>query len=83
MLNDRLWLYYSSERKRPCKDHPSNKLVKSEGCPVEFAYLYPPEYENDGQRWVAGFVRTQHEESENLHKHNMHGASKVASSVLQ
>ena len=61
------------KEKRPCKDHPSNKLVKSEDCPVEFAYLYPPDYENDGRRWV---VCTQHED------HNMHGAYIVASSVL-
>ena len=32
---------------------------------------------------MAGFVRTQHEETESLHNHNMHGVSKVASSVLQ
>ena len=39
--------------KQPCKDHPSSKLVKSEGFPVyiiRIAYLYPRDYENDGRR---------------------------------
>ena len=28
-------------------------------------------YKNDDRRWIAGFAHTQHEQSQNLHNHNI------------
>ena len=67
--------------KRPCQAHPSYSLVKTENCPVDYAYLYPPNFEKDKWRWVAGLVRNQNESTDNLHNHPMHGASKISAHV--
>lgn len=40
-----------------CLDHPDEKLIRSEECPVEFAYLWP-ESPKDKRRWMTGIIRT-------------------------
>ena len=67
--------------KRSCPAHPSYLLVKTENCPVNYAYLYPPNCETDKRRWIAGLVRNQNEPTGNLHNHTVHGSSKISAHV--
>ncbi len=67
--------------KRPCSHH-KNKLAKTEGCPVEFVYIYP-ENGQDKRRWIGGVVRCQKEFSKNLHNHLPHAAIKIAQCVKE
>ena len=67
--------------KRSCPAHPSYLLVKTENCPVNYAYLYPPNCETDKRRWIAGLVHNQNEPTDNLHNHTVHGSSKISAHV--
>ena len=71
-------------QQRPCRLHPDKPLVKRNDsgpvCPVEFAYLYPPE-KSDTQRWILGIVRHQKQIQKNIHNHPMPRPSKVCSMV--
>ena len=67
--------------KRPCPHH-KNKLVKTEGCPVEFVYIYPQNIQ-DKRRWVGGFVRCQKEATTNLHNHLQPAATKMAECIRE
>ena len=62
---------------RPCKNHPSNPLYKTndiEPCPVQFAYIYPDD-SNDHRRWILAFVRQPKGSKESLHNHDVHASS--------
>ena len=67
--------------KRNCKTHTEQKLVRSEGCQVEFVYIYPQEFDKDHRRWIGGIVRNQRDVTENLHNHKLHGAFKICDLV--
>ena len=67
---------------RPCQIH-SKKLVKTNGCPVEFAYVYPIAVRTDHCRWLTGFVRQQKGLDSNLHNHPIHDSSKLCSKVKE
>ena len=67
--------------KRNCKTHTEQKLVRSEGCPVDFVYIYPQEFDKDHRRWIGGIVRNQKDVTENLHNHKLHGAFKICDLV--
>ena len=47
--------------KRGCKTHTQQKLIRSEGCPVEIVYIYPQNFKKDNRRWIGGIVRNQKE----------------------
>jgi len=62
---------------RPCKDHPSKPLHKTndtEKCPVQFGYISPEDV-YDHQRWILGFVRQPKGSSKNLHNHPIPSSS--------
>lgn len=68
--------------KRGCKSHTQQKLIRSEGCPVELVYiLYPQDFKNDNRRWIGGIVRHQKEASKSLHNHKLYGAFKICNLV--
>jgi len=60
-------------QQRPCPLHTDMPLKKStcDGsmCPVEIAYLYPPNPSENKQRWILAFVRHPKGLSTNLHNH--------------
>ena len=65
--------------KHPCPHH-KNKLVKSEGCPVEFVYVCPEDGQ-DKRRWIGGLVSCQKYMAKNLHNHLPHAAMKISQCV--
>ena len=67
--------------KHPCPHH-KNKLVKSEGCPVEFVYVYPEDGQ-DKRRWIGGLVRCQKYMAKNLHNNLPHAAMKISQCVKE
>ena len=70
----------STRENRHCPQHPDVKLIRSNECTVEFAYLWPVE-ENDTRRWITGFRRSGTNEESNLHNHPTHAAMKIPSKV--
>ena len=62
------------------ENEEKTSLFKTENCPIEFVYLFPPDIENDNWRWVAGLIRN-HNEEKYLHNHQMNGAFKVAAHI--
>ena len=50
-------------RTRPCPHHPDAPLKRSNEtshkCPVQFAYTYPKDIDQDDRRWIMGFIRQQ------------------------
>ena len=64
------------------KLHPSAQLNRVKDCPVEFAYLFP-ENSNDNRRWIFALVRNQKEPMINLHSHAIHGPTKIAKCVQE
>ena len=42
--------------KRGCKNHTQQKLIRSEGCPVEMVYIYPENFKTDNRRWIGGIA---------------------------
>ena len=79
--------YVASIRdQRACKKHPKMPLHKTNTtaskCPVQFAYLFPKNTD-DKRRWIFGFVRQQKENTNNLHNHAIHGASRLLSATKQ
>jgi len=68
--------------KRNCKLHPSAPLNHVKECPVEFAYLYP-QNSNDNRRWIIAIIRNQKEPMTNLHSHAIHGPTKIAKCVQE
>ena len=68
--------------KRRCQLHPSAPLNHVNDCPVEFAYLYP-ENSNDNRRWIIAIIRNQKEPMINLHNHAIHGPTKIAKCIQE
>ena len=51
-------------RLRSCPDHPEATLKRSNdisltNCPVEFAYIFPKDFNHDNRRWIMGYIRQQ------------------------
>ena len=65
---------------QPCPDHPSDGLIRSGDCPVEFVYLWPQQ-QDDNRRWLTGFVRLNMSENDNLHNHPIPLPIKIPSKV--
>ena len=61
--------------------HKSNQV--HEACPLQFAYLFPKNFENDHRRWVFGFIRQQKSlvYTCSLHNHSIPGPSKMSRMV--
>ena len=62
--------------------HPFAPLSHVNDCPVEFAYLFP-ENSNDNRHWIFALIRNQKELTINLHSHAIHGATKTAKCVQE
>ena len=71
---------------RPCKDHPSKPLHKTndtEKCPVQFGYICPEDVQ-DHRRWILGFVRQPKGLSNNLHiNHSIHSSSHPLTKTIE
>lgn len=68
----------STREHRHCPDYP----VPNKGeCPVEFVYVWPQKNE-DKHRWLSGIVRQGGKESNNLHNHPLHNATKIPLKVV-
>ena len=70
---------------RPCKDHPSKPLHKTndtEKCPVQFGYICPEDAQ-DHRRWILGFVRQPKGPSKNLHNHPIHSSSHPLTKTME
>ena len=58
-----------SHCKNNCKEHPEAGLITTEGCAVEFIYVYPQNAE-DKRRWIGGLIRSSEvAPALNLHNH--------------
>ena len=73
-------------RLRSCPDHPEATLEQSNElsptkCPVEFAYIYPKNFNHDNRRWIMGYVRQQKAPTNNLHNHAIPRGTKMCSLV--
>ena len=55
--------------KNNCKQHPTADLISTEGCAVEFVYIFPQNVE-DHRRWIGGLIRSfEVAPMQNLHNH--------------
>jgi len=55
--------------KNNCKQHPTAELISTEGCEVEFVYIFPHNIE-DHRRWIGGLIRsTEVVPKPSLHNH--------------
>jgi len=64
------WLSHCNGVKK-CEEceHPEADLITTEGCPVEFIYVYPQNAE-DKRRWIGGLIRSSEvAPALNLHNH--------------
>ena len=74
-----------SSELRPCKDHPSKPLHKTndtEKCAVQFGYICPEDAQ-DHRRWILGFVRQPKGSSKNLHNHPIHSSSHPLTKIME
>ena len=73
-------------RLRSCPDHPEATLKRSNdisltNCPVEFAYIFPKDFNHDNRRWIMGYIRQQKAPTDNLHNHVIPRGTKMCSFV--
>ena len=55
--------------KNNCSQHPTADLIATEGCAVEFVYIFPQNIE-DQRRWIGGIIRSSEVVPMlNLHNH--------------
>ena len=55
--------------KNNCNQHPLADLISTEGCAVEFVYIFPQNVE-DQRRWIGGLTRSvEVTPMQNLHNH--------------
>ena len=65
---------------RWCPDHPEEKLVHSNPCPVEIVYFWPEDMA-DNRQWITGYICAGGDvNAQNLHNHPLSSQSKIPSS---
>ncbi len=71
----------ASKNAKKCPVHPSSTL---RACPVYVVYVYPVNYQDNHERWIAGITKDVHcnASSSNLHNHSLPPAHKIPS-ILQ
>ena len=70
----------STKDRKSCPEHEEEQLEPTGNCPVEFVYAWPVNPQ-DKRRWISGITRSGDLKADNLHKHPIHGPSKIPSRI--
>lgn len=77
-------IFVSSNRAKKCPKHPSAQLEATGSCPVYVVYIYPTNYHENHERWLAGITKDClfNATANNLHNHPLPQANKVPSILV-